>query len=149
MSTTFSPTDAEVADALAELHTRTVDARAGFETMVSRAEPAFHPIAQRFCDLHGGHASRLAQMLVDFGRTPDADGSFMTTVNRTVVATRALVDEIDADGMDQVRSGEEHVTRAFDAGARRLAGTEHEVALREMRGELEALLRETAGLDAD
>jgi len=37
MSTTFSPTDAEAADALSLLHIRTVDARAGFEVMISRA----------------------------------------------------------------------------------------------------------------
>jgi hypothetical protein len=133
MSKTFRPTltDGEAIDALALLRTRTVDARAGFETMASRAEVAFRPITERLCDLHGAHASRLTEMLVDDGCTPDADGSFMGGVNRTVVATRALFDEINADVMDQGRSGEAHARQAFDEAVRCL--DEHPPCRRDRR----------------
>lgn len=154
MSTPLTPTltndnAVQSADALAELHKRTVDALAGYETMVDKAEPEFRDVARRFRDLHSAHAHRMAAMLVAHGRSPDTDGSFMATVNRTVVAARAWFDEIDADVMAQVRSGEAHVIEAFDEASTRLEGTEQAAAIREMRGELDTLLRETATLDQD
>lgn len=152
MAKTLSPTltdaDAEQAkDALAEVHTRTVDALAGFETMVDKAEPDFRPIAIELRELHEAHARRLAAMLVARGCTPDADGSFMSTVNRAVVAIRAWLGTVDDDVVDQVRSGEAHVIQAFDDAATHLDGTEDAVALRDMRGELDAALGKMAALD--
>lgn len=154
MSTPLAPTltddDAvQSANALALLHKRTVDALAGYETMVDKAEPDFRDVARRFRDLHSAHARRMAAMLVAHGRSPDADGSFMAMVNRTVVAARALLDEVDTDVMAQVRSGEAHVIEAFEEASTRLEGTEQAAAVREMRGELDTLLRETVTLDRD
>lgn len=122
--------------------TRTTDARAGFETMVDRAEPSFRPVAERFRALHARHAERLARMLTDAGRAPDTDGSLMGTVNRAVVATRAMFDEIDADVVPQIVSGESHVLDAYrDALDAPLPAPEHE-ALASLLAELQAALEE-------
>ncbi len=111
---TYVPLPGDGADSLAWLHTRTVDALAGYEMMADKAEPEFRAVAEEFRDLHRGHAAALAEMLVQAGRTPDTDGSFMATVNRAVVGLRALFDRIDADVLARIRSGEQHVLRAFD-----------------------------------
>jgi hypothetical protein len=141
-----TPTDDAIA-ALETAHTRSVDARHGFDTMVERAEPGFRPVAQEFRDLHARHAEGLAALLVRHGRTPDADGSFMSTVHSTVVSLRALVDEIDDDVMDAVRSGERRVVDAFEAAEAAGLPEAARGRVAAMRTELEALLHRTRHLD--
>lgn len=141
MDTSHSTLDDRTLDLIANAHTRTVDALAGYETMVEKAEPEFLPTATRFRDMHERHASHLSAMLANNGRTPDDDGSFMATVNRMVVSTRAFFDEIDEDVMKQIRDGEEWVTEAL-ADAEMSARREDIASdLRAMREEIEAALR--------
>jgi uncharacterized protein (TIGR02284 family) len=66
-----------------------------------------------FRDLHHRHGAELTRLLAEAGRPVDSDGSMMGTVNRLVVGTRALVDDIDADVLKQIHSGEEHVLEAY------------------------------------
>ncbi|MBZ4689651.1 MAG: hypothetical protein JG765_902 [Cereibacter sp.] len=129
-------------EALETLHTRSVDVLAGFETMVEKAEPAFRPIAERFRSLHQRQIAEIAAMLTAAGRQPDADGSFMSTVNRAVVSVRAFVDEIDADVLGQVQSGEQHVLDAYADALDRPQTPANAARLAEMRQELAVLLAE-------
>jgi uncharacterized protein (TIGR02284 family) len=100
-------------DAVATARTRTLDAGQGFQKMAEHAEPSFAPIVQAFLELHTRHAAELTRILTDAGQTPDDDGSMMGTINRLVVATRALVDDIDGDVLKQIHSGEENVASAY------------------------------------
>lgn len=147
MDTTQTGLNHEQLDSLATLHTRTVDARAGFATMVEKAEPHFRAIARRFHDLHDQHATQLAALLETHGRAPDRDGSFMSTVNTMVVSARALFDEIDEDVMDQVRDGERHVLTAMDDAYSAIPSPTVSKAVERMERELTALLDETRHLD--
>ncbi len=138
--------DSAALDSLAHAHIRTVDALAGFEKMVDEAEPEFHATAARFRNLHKAHAAVLATLLQQHGRAPDPDGSFMAGINRLVVATRAFFDEIDADVMDQVRSGEEHVLVAYRDAESAVPFPVVKSSVAALRIELEALLAETRDL---
>lgn len=129
-----------VEDALVALHRRSVDNVAGFAAMVSRAEPDFRDVAQRFHDLHQRHVGTLAQMLRDLGLHPDSDGSFMATVNRVMVSIRSLFDDIDADVMRQIHNGEAWTLDAFDSAIAALRGAPEVARLHEMRAELTELL---------
>lgn len=129
-------------DALETLHTRSVDVLAGFETMVAKAEPEFRPIAEQFQSLHQRQIAEIAAMLTKAGRTPDADGTFMSSVNRAVVSVRAFVDEIDADVLGQIQSGEQHVLDAYGDALAQRQGTQDAARLSEMRQELSTLLAE-------
>lgn len=133
--------------ALAILHTRTVDALKGFAKMVEKAEPEFRPVAQRFHDLHARQARELADYLTAKGLSVDADGSFMGTINETVVGLRAFFDEIDEDVMNSVRSGEGHVLKAFDAVLKASPDGDQLAEITRMRTELSELLHETRHLD--
>jgi hypothetical protein len=133
--------DDRTLDLIATAHTRTVDALAGYKTMVEKAEPEFLPTATHFRDMHDRHAARLSAMLAQHGREPDDDGSFMSYVNKMVVSARAFFDEIDEDVMKQIRDGEEWVTKSL-ADAEAAARPEGIAAeLRTMREEIEAALR--------
>ncbi|WP_245990278.1 DUF2383 domain-containing protein [Tabrizicola piscis] len=137
--------DAEAA--LATLHTRTVDALKGFVKMVENAEPEFRPVVQKFHDLHVRHAEEIGRLLMARGKTVDADGSFMGTINETVVGLRAFFDEIDEEVMSSVRSGEGHVLKAFDEVLKSPVEAHEHSDIATMRAELAQLLQETRHLD--
>lgn len=137
----------DVADDVVDLHTRTVDALAGFEKMVEKAEPEFREVVERFRELHARHAVALKVILADLGIKADDDGSFMGTVNEAVVSLRAFFDEIDEDSMDNIRSGEKHVLRAFDAAIAGGLPQPHEESIVDMRAELRGLLDATKDID--
>ncbi len=130
----------ESLDALIDLHRQTVDTHRGFEKMAEKAEPSFGAVVQRFLALHTRHLARLDQMVREMGAVPDAEGSFMGTVNRAVVSMRAMFDHIDADTMKQIRSGEDYVLEAFDRAIATSLPQGHDAALHEMRGQLVSLL---------
>ena len=130
-------------DALETLHNRSVDVLAGFETMVEKAEPEFRPIAERFRSLHQRQIGEIAGMLTAGGRQPDADGTFMSTINRAVVSVRAFVDDIDSDILGQVQSGEQHVLDAYADALAQPQTPATAARLTEMRQELAVLLAET------
>lgn len=135
---------AEQAPALAAIYDRSVDSVKGFATMVEKAEPSFRATAARFRALHAGHVDRLAGLLAAKGMMLDADGTVMGTVNQAVIGFLAVFDDIEEGVMDQVRSGEDWVLKAFDA-----AIAEHPEAaapLHAMRAELTNLLAETQDL---
>jgi uncharacterized protein (TIGR02284 family) len=135
------------AAAVAALHTRTLDALAGYVRMVEKAEPEFRPTAERFRDLHARHADQLAVILAAMGGHPEEDGSIMGTINETVVSLRAFFDEIDEDVMDNVRSGEDHVLHAFDGALEEGLADPDQTTIAAMRDELQALLDDTRHLD--
>ena len=140
IDTTAGRSTDDALDAIADVHRSTLDAQAGFETMVAKAEPQFRPIASAFHALHARHAQALAAMLARAGRTADTDGSFMATVNKAVVSMRAFFDDIDEDVLAQIRDGEESVIDAFnDALAEPLSAGDDET-LRAMRAELMELV---------
>ncbi len=134
-------------DSVAKAHVRTVDALAGFDKMVEKAEPRFRPVAERFQTLHRRHAGELARILADAGQAVEAEGSFMGTVNRAVVATRAVFDEVDEDVMDEVRRGEQNVVRAFEEALDQPLAPAPREAVSRMLAELNDLIAETRHLD--
>ncbi|MEL6360976.1 MAG: DUF2383 domain-containing protein [Pseudomonadota bacterium] len=148
MQTTQTTLNDGAIDALDKALVRSLDAKAGFRTMVEKSEPEFKSVATEFLTLHTAHADRLSVLLENHGQEPDTDGSFMAKINEGVVTLRALVDEIDEDVMDNVRNGEKHVISALDDAINAVpdAVPEH-AALVEMKTDLDALLRRTQHLD--
>ncbi len=132
--------DQDHLEALIDLHTRSIDTLRGFETMVEKAVPAFRTIAEKFRALHARHVTRLATMVREMGGRPDSDGSFMGTVNRTVVTLRATFDTIDHQVIHQIHSGEAHVLAAFDRALGTRLPQRQIDALSWMRVELAGLL---------
>lgn len=138
-----APNDEPAWEPVLAARTRTIDALAGFETMAKHAEPEFAPTVEAYRDLHRRHAEDLTRLLGDNQVEMDEQGSFMGTVNRMVVSTRALFDEIDADILSQIHSGEEHVISAYeDALASGISGRARD-ALSTMLEELRDLMNRT------
>ena len=138
----------DATDAPRSLQSHTADDLAGYVKMVEKAEPEFRPLPKQFRALHNRHNAALSAMLLRHGAEPDADGSFMGTLNKTVVSTSALFDEIDEDVMDSIREGENHFLTAFDDAMAATGTPPADVTeLRDMRDELTVLLQDTRHLD--
>ncbi len=134
----------EPAPALIALCNRTLDHVAGYSTMVEKAEASFRDTAERFRALHARHGATLTRMLAELDLEGEADGTIMGTVHKAVVTLRAVFDDIDADVMGAVRSGEDATLKAFDDA---IAEARVPIAdLQDMRSELTALLDETQDL---
>lgn len=123
--------------ALVKLYDRSIDAAKGYVTMVEKAEPSFRDTAEQFRALHARQVDLLARLLADLGVDASPDGTMMGTVNKAVVTMRAFFDEIDADVMDQIRSGEDWVLKAFDAAITENQAHGFSTTLRELRDDLQ------------
>ena len=133
-------------NALLALYDRTVDSVKGYAKMVEKAEPSFRDTAEKFRALHARHAEDLTRLLADVGVQAVGDGTIMGTVNQAVVSFRAFFDNIDEDVMDQIRSGEDWVVKAFDAAITEQESPNAIVKLRGLQTELTDLLAETRHL---
>lgn len=132
--------------ALQTLHNQTLDALAGYETMLDRTKPDFRPVVDRFVKLHRRHAEELARILSEETTADPGDGTLMGAVNRVVVATRALIDEIDEDTMDSIRDGEAHVMDAFKAARSCPLDAGTDLRVQTMASELADLLADTRNI---
>jgi len=120
-------------EALAELHTRLEDTIAGFGKVVEKAEPDFRVIAVDFKALHTRHAGAVADMLVQDGHDPAADGSIFGAVNRGLVEVRSWFDDIGINMMDALVQGEKHVLEGYDQAIAATGLPERRAALTAMR----------------
>ncbi len=125
--------------ALIALHDQTRNAIRGFAVMVEKAEPSFQGTVHQFLSLHKRQAETLLQLLQLQGQNVDRDGTLMGAVNEVVVSVRAFFDEIDADTLQQIRNGEDHILKAFDAAIAEQGGATAD-QLRALRAELTQLL---------
>lgn len=144
---TEDPADARpVPEALIALYNRTVNSTKGYAKMVEKAEPSFRDTAEQFRALHARQAGDMVRLLAGMGIEADADGTLMGTLNQAVVTFRAFFDDIDEDVMDQIRSGEDWVLKAFEAALEEETHPTRAAALRDMQAELKALLADTSHL---
>jgi hypothetical protein len=135
-------------EALQHLMTRLVDAREGLDAMLKRAEPGIEPILRKIREEHHESIERVSAIMVGEGAEPDAEGSAMSTVNKAVVATRSLFDDLDEDVLKQVADGEQNVLEAFSGAIEEHDEGRVREELVEMRRDLNELLEEARRMAA-
>ena len=107
--------DATVLDHLKSLHTRAVDALHGYEEALHDAEGhGLTPLFNDMISLHGQNAQQLAALLTEAGEHPNDDGSFMSTVNRTIMSVRSLFGGLDQSVLPGLIDGEQRNLSAYD-----------------------------------
>jgi uncharacterized protein (TIGR02284 family) len=105
----------DVVDHLKTLHTHAVDARHGYEEALSDAEGrGMTPLFRDMIALHQQNAAELAAQLKTAGVQPDDDGSFMSTVHRTIMSVRSLFGGLDASVVPGLVDGEKRNISAYD-----------------------------------
>lgn len=102
--------------ALKNLHTALLDTKQGYETA---AKDVDDPTLKRAFDdmirLRTEDHDELHAALAKLGDEPDDGGSFMGTVHKTVVGTRAAITGIDRAALAAFADGEDRVLNDYDA----------------------------------
>ncbi|WP_428516073.1 DUF2383 domain-containing protein [Roseovarius sp.] len=139
-------TSAEYRDALAKLQVRIKDTLAGYDEILERAEPDIRPLMESFSAAHAEHEAELSAQLRTHGCVPDEDGSFFSTVQRIVIKTRAVFDDIDEDVLNSVIKGEERIMQLYDE-AMAVARDEEDLSLlSRQRGQIARLVQDAKNL---
>ena len=100
---------------LSRLHTALVDARAGYKTAIEDAETAeIKALLQQVDAVHAAAHADIDKALLAHGEKPDEDGSYMSTVHRTVISVRAALTGIDENTLSSFASGEERIADLYD-----------------------------------
>ena len=100
---------------LKSLHTALIDARNGYEEALDDAEG--HGLTQLFRELmslHGENAEAIGVLLRVMDVTASDDGSFMTTVHRTIMKVRSLFSGLDKNVLPGLIDGEERLLGYYD-----------------------------------
>lgn len=106
---------ADHVDQMKSLHTTVVDARNGYEEALKDAEgKGLSPLFREMIALHQDHAQALAADLARHGEEVDDQGSFMSTIHRTVISIRSLFGGLDESILPGLIDGEERVVEYYD-----------------------------------
>jgi uncharacterized protein (TIGR02284 family) len=107
--------DAAVADELKSLHTAAIDSINGYEEARLDAEGGgMTPLFQELITLHTRNAADLAAELHRSGVPAGDDGSFMSTVNRTIMSIRSLFGGLGESVLPGLIDGEERNVSHYD-----------------------------------
>jgi uncharacterized protein (TIGR02284 family) len=107
--------DHTVLDHLKSLHTGAIDARNGYREALKDAEGhGMTPLFQEMISLHAQNASELGSQLASAGEQPDNDGSFMSTIHRTIMSIRGLFGGLGASVLPGLIDGEKRNITAYD-----------------------------------
>ncbi len=109
----------EVAETISSLHTQLVDAVKGYEEAQELAKR--DPIGGLCGELRGvhlKHAHELAGLLLENGHRPDADGSYMSLIHKTVLNVRFAITADEASILPGLRDGEKRIVASYDDALR-------------------------------
>jgi uncharacterized protein (TIGR02284 family) len=109
------------AESLKKLHTDLVDNRNGYEEAVKDAEPPLKAFFAEMVALKEKDHAELHGALSRLGEKPDEDGSFMSTVHKTVISVRAAVTGLGTNALSSFVMGEEQIVDAYDTALKDFA----------------------------
>ena len=138
-------TSADYRDALAKLQVRIKDTLEGYDEILERAEQDIRPLMERFRAAHTAHEADLSERLRRHGCVPDEDGTFFSTVQRAVIKTRAVFDDIDEDVLNSVIKGEERILSLYDAAIAAARDEDDISLLSKQRGAIYELVQTAHG----
>jgi uncharacterized protein (TIGR02284 family) len=113
----------EQRDALAALYTTLVDSRNGYQEAAKDAGPdGLVSLFKSMIALHQSAIVELEPLVRQTGAEPDADGSFMSTVHRTVVSLHSMLTGLDETVLPGFIDGETRILERYDAAIRVCTG---------------------------
>jgi Domain of unknown function (DUF2383) len=126
-----------------DVQTSIIDAVNGYERMLDKAEVEFRGTIRNLIEQHQSDERALRQVLDRAGAASQNNGSFMTNVHQTVVTVRSWFDDIDADLIPQIISGEERIIDLYDQA---IKASDQGEALETLSGQRTALASAIEGL---
>jgi uncharacterized protein (TIGR02284 family) len=104
----------QIVDQLRALHTHAIDARNGYEEALEDAgTKGLSGLFQDMVSLHAGNADELSAELLRGGQKPNDEGSFMSSVHRTIMSIRSLFGGLGQSVLPGLIDGEERNASAY------------------------------------
>ena len=127
----------EEIDALTSLHTALVDSRNGYQEALEDATGrGLIGLFREMIDMRDRDAAQLVAVLSSLGHAADRDGSFMSTVHRTVIKIRSLFTDLDESILSGLIDGEERILGYYDEAIEVAAGRSYRDVLEHQREQL-------------
>jgi uncharacterized protein (TIGR02284 family) len=100
---------------LKSLHTHAIDAHAGYQEALEDAEGKdLAGLFRSMMSIHTANADELSARLLQNGATADDDGSFMSTVHRSIMKIRSLFGGLGESVIPGLIDGEERNVNAYE-----------------------------------
>ncbi len=105
----------DIVDHLKTLHTRAIDARRGYVEALRKAEgKGMTPLFTDMIAIHARNSDELALALRTLGEQADDDGSFMSTVHRTIMDIRSMFGGLGESVLPGLIDGEKRNIESYD-----------------------------------
>jgi len=119
-------------EALAALHTTLIDSRLGYEEALKDAgNRGLVTLFQEMIALRQAAAIELERFLRQAGLQPEADGSFLSTVHRTIISLQSLFNDLDESILPGLIDGEKRILGYYDDALKSATGEEADVLSRQ------------------
>jgi uncharacterized protein (TIGR02284 family) len=126
----------EYRDALSALHTTLVDSRNGYEEALNDAgKSGLVTLFEEMVALRQQASVELEPLLLRAGATPDEEGSFMSTVHRTIISFQSMLTDLDETVLPGFIDGEKRILTSYDEAISSAPAGDHAVLVRQ-RAEL-------------
>jgi uncharacterized protein (TIGR02284 family) len=102
-------------NALASLHTTLVDSRNGYEEAIKDAgATGLVSLFEEMVALRRQQIAEIDPLVRRTGLTPDKDGSFMSTVHRTIISVQSMLTDLNERVLPGFIDGEKRILDAYD-----------------------------------
>jgi len=123
-------------DALTSLYTALVDSRNGYDEAAKDAgKSGLVSLYQEMIALRRQSIAELEPLLLKAGLTPDRDGSYMSTVHRTIISFQSMLTDLDESVLPGFIDGEKRILKTYDEAIVHSGDPDREVLTRQ-RAEL-------------
>lgn len=122
----------EFRDALTSLYTTLVDSLHGYEEALKDAgKTGLVSLFEEMIALRRQAIAELEPLLLQAGVTPDRDGSFMSTVHRTIISVQSMLTDLDETVLPGFIDGEKRILTTYDGTIAQAGDPDREVLLRQ------------------
>jgi uncharacterized protein (TIGR02284 family) len=122
----------DYSDALASLHTTLVDSRNGYDEAIKDAgKTGLVSLFEEMAALRRQAIAEIEPLLIKAGLKPDEDGSFMSTVHRTIISVQSMLTDLDEKVLPGFIDGEKRIVEYYNDAIEKSGDPDRELLTRQ------------------
>jgi uncharacterized protein (TIGR02284 family) len=119
-------------ESLSALHTTLLDSMNGYEEALKDAgKTGLVSVFEEMLALRRQATVELEPLLTQAGVKPDQDGSYMSTVHRTIISVQSMMTDLDESSLPGFIDGEKRILTYYDDALTHAGDPDREVLLRQ------------------